>query len=405
MRQRSFEGSAAKPGTEVPTIRLVANTFHNQVLRSALNASPGKCHLRHNPALSLLGHFRSLVVITFVLAGCGNNGGNGEDMISGQKRVLEVVRAQRGIIEEQIQSSGTVKGIREVWVTAKAQGAIESVSFELGDSVNEGDPLIEIDDATVAYNMAEARERYQSAKMNLNAIENLAEQGAASRVEITNARSQFNSARSALEATREALSNTNVTAPITGHVAQKGPEITRGGYISPGTRIGKIIDLSRVIVEVSVGDREVLNIDTGLAARIIPYAGCPRDSQLAGRVTAIAAGADPATGSFTIIVEADNECGIRLRSGVPVTAVIETARNDSTILIPTSALADSRSIFVFEQGRVYRRRFTMGETIGNRTEALDGIDIGQPVVVTPPPGLTDGEEADTVLVSEKSLWE
>ncbi len=47
----------------------------------------------------------------------------------------------------------------------------------------------------------------------------------------------------------------------------------------------------------------------------------------------------------------------------------------------------------------------MGETIGNRTEALDGIDIGQPVVVTPPPGLTDGEEADTVLVSEKSLWE
>ncbi len=346
-----------------------------------------------------------LFVTALIHLGCGRNDGNGEESISGQRRVLEVVAANRGFIEEDIQSSGTVGGIREIWITAKTQGTMESVSFELGDSVHEGDTLLRIDDVTASLNLARAREQYQSAKINLNAIENLSEQGAASQVELTNARSQFNQAGAALEAAREELENANVTAPITGHIAQKGSEITEGGPIAPGVRIAKIIDLSRVSVEVPVGDREVVGIDTGYPARIVPYAGCPRDSQLVGRVTAIAAGADPATGSFTVVVEADNECGIRLRSGVPVTTIIETTRRDSRIIIPTSALADSQSVFVFEQGRVRRNRIVPGETVGNRTEALEGLDSGQAVVVTPPPGLADGEEADTVMLSERSLWE
>jgi len=336
---------------------------------------------------------------------CGRSDGNGEESISGQRRVLEVVAAKKGIVEEFIQSSGTVRGIREIWITAKTQGTMESVSFELGDSVREGDTLLRIDDVTASYSLAQAREQYQSARINLNAIENLAELGAASQVELTNARSRFNQARAALEAAKDGLDNANVTAPITGHIAHKGREVTEGGVIVPGTRIAKLIDLSRVSVEVSAGDREVVNVDTGYPARIIPYAGCPRDSHLVGRVAAIAAGADPATGSFTVVVEAENDCGIRLRSGVPVTTVIETARQDSTVIIPTSSLVDSQNVFVFEQGRVQRVRITPGETVGNRTEALEGLNSGQAVVVTPPPGLVDGEDADTVMLSERSLWE
>lgn len=335
---------------------------------------------------------------------CNDNQQTDGDTDIGVSRTVEVARVTRGMLRPSIEGSGTVKGIQEVWVTAKARGTIDSVTFELGDLVSKGQTLVTLDIQTARYNLQQAREQLRSARLNYNAIEQLAEKQAASEAELANARAQLNAARARFETAREAQDNVNVTAPITGRIADKQPIVTRGTAIAPGAQIARIVDLSRFQVEVPLGEREVIEVESGARVRILPYVNCPRDSQLTGRVTAIAAGADPATGSFTTVITSDDSCGSRLRAGMTVTVRIETTV-DSTILIPTSSIVDTNQVFVYDAGIVQRKELILGATFGNRTEVTSGLDTGDVVVITPPPDLSSQDSVDTSVVGATGTWE
>ncbi|MFW5775162.1 MAG: efflux RND transporter periplasmic adaptor subunit, partial [Chitinivibrionales bacterium] len=319
--------------------------------------------------------------------------------------VLEVVRVTRGVINRQVESSGTIAGIQEVWIVAQAQGTIHEVWFELGDRVRQGSILVQLDDDAVSFSLQEARRQLETARLNYRAVKKLHDSGAASQAELTNAQSQLNRAQSAVEQAQEARSNTRITTPITGYIAQKATELTIGNYLSPGTRVAHVVDLSRIKVSIPLGEQEVTMVRSGAPATIIPYSGCPIDSQIPARVTAIAAGADKATGSFTAVVEAKNPCDTILRAGMTATVLVDVTGQDSTMIIPTSALVNQDSVFVFSDGKTALRRIVTGETIGNRTEVRSGLDTGEVVIVTPPPQLTEDEKIDTSLLGESGVWE
>ena len=346
-----------------------------------------------------------LVFAFLILARCGGNGdgAGGESEVRTQK--LEVVTVTKGVLVSRIQSSGIIKGIQEIMVTSKTQGTIESVSFEIGDYKKQGETMVVVDNAEAAYNLQQARQALNAARLNLQAISKLYSQGAASDAELANARSAFNSAKSQYEAAKEANANTRIRAPIKGYIATKEPAITVGNNISPATPVALIVDLSRIRIEIPLGESNVSMVDTGALVMIIPFAQCKGDSQFSGKVTAVAAGANPATGSFTAVITADNPCGIALKSGMTATVIVQTSVRDSTFIIPTSSIIDSNKVFLFQGGEVRKRQIVRGETVGNRTEALSGLDSGMVVVITPPPGLTSGASVDTALLGESGSWQ
>lgn len=337
---------------------------------------------------------------------CDDRAGDMADgEVTAERRVVETVMAERGLLVERIESAGTIAGIEEVYVVAKTEGTIESVRFDLGDQISKGALLVTIDDESVAFNLREAREQVRIAELNFQAVQSLYEQQAASRTELAEARSRLDRARAQLAAARQASSNTRISAPIRGYIAAKEPVVVTGNYLTRGTRIAWLVDVSRIKVEVALGQREVTLVDTGTPARIEPHAGCPADSQLVGTVTAVAAGADPTTGSFTTVVAADNPCGITLKAGMTAAVVIETSLTDSTLIIPTSAFAGSTTVFVYNSARVRSRSVTRGQTVGNRTEILSGLSEGEAVVIRPPPTLESGQETDTAILGDSDAWQ
>ncbi len=347
-----------------------------------------------------------LVTLMLFTPLCNDRNADGADSeVTPERRVLETVLARRGVLVERLESAGTIAGIDEVYVVAKTEGMIEKVYFELGDLVDDGAILVTIDNQSAAYSLRDAREQVRVARLNYEAIQRLYEQQAASRAERAEARSRLERALAQLAAAREAYANTRIAAPLSGYIATKEPIVVPGNYLTPGTRIAWIVDVSRVKVEVALGQREVALVDTGATARIAPHAGCPTDSQLVGTVAAIAAGADPATGSFTTVITADNPCGIGLKAGMTATVVIETSLTDSTVIVPTSAFADSATLFVFDSVRVQARSVTRGETVGNRTEVLEGLAAGEAVVARPPSTLESGQQADTVILGDSDVWQ
>jgi multidrug efflux pump subunit AcrA (membrane-fusion protein) len=59
---------------------------------------------------------------------------------------------------------------------------------------------------------------------------------------------------------------------------------------------------------------------------------------------------------------------------------------------PDGGQADSAQalVFVYAEGKVERRRVTLGQSLGDERQVLSGLRAGERVVLSPPDALRDG---------------
>ncbi|MDY7028007.1 MAG: biotin/lipoyl-binding protein [Spirochaetota bacterium] len=72
-----------------------------------------------------------------------------------------------------MKTSGTIAGIREALVVSETQGIVERLDFELGEEVDAGQVLLEVDDEIAALNMQQAEEQLENARIDYQTTENL----------------------------------------------------------------------------------------------------------------------------------------------------------------------------------------------------------------------------------------
>ena len=343
------------------------------------------------------------VVLVF-LAACGGppgrRGGGEPETPEGEEAPLavETVEVVSQPLLREVRGSGVVRGSREATLVSETEGVLEFVDFRLGEFVEEGTPLAGLDDTIQQLNYEQAQQELQRANIELNAVERRAEAGSASEAELSRIRSAASGARSRVEQTRELLENRTLRAPISGYVASRAESLTEGNYLRRGVEVARIVDLSRLEVEISVGEREVRFLEVGSPVTVnIPSCELGR---MPASVEAIAAGSDRGTGSFPVVISWENECG-DIRSGVSASVVIEPTNQPDRLVIPASAVLDDGGdhVFVAENGRATRREVTLEERLGNRAAIAEGLSPGEMVILS---GLTVLADGDPVNVSVRA---
>ena len=379
------------------------------------------------------GFIAFVLVLVVILSACSRSGGrpgadgggDGEDSFSAdavprEAIPVEAVELTAGRLIERIESSGTVSGIEEATVVSETQGVIEQAEFELGDLVEPGDILVQVDDEIARLNMEQAEQQLQTARIDLQSKENLLERGGASRAEVLRARSNLRGAEARYRQTRKAFEDCSISSPITGYVADKGQEVSIGNYLSPGTPLARIVDLSSLRLEVAVGESIIGLIEEGAEAKVRTPAAC-EDEEFIGRVVAVAAGSDPATGSYPVVIEWKNECGTRIKSGMSAQVVIEPRETEPTLILPSSSIASRGGdsvVFVARRTAdsgdsdtgtsgdttpemtAEMRKVELGRRLGNKTELISGIEEGDTVILTGISGLSDGDPVEVTIVGE-----
>lgn len=350
----------------------------------------------------------ALIAVVLVTASCGRGGSDGASAASGQwaQEQAEQVRAlavegmevSRGSILQRVEGAGIVQGINEATVVAEVQGTITSVSFELGDFLEEGAVLARVDDTVSRLSLEEARQALESARLDLSATERRFENGSASQAELSRARTVANGASARFEAAEETFRNHAIRAPISGFVASRGESIGRGNYLTPGTPVARVVDLSSLRLEIAVGERELGSIETGSPARVtVPVCG---DTPIEATVTSIAAGADLRTGSFPVVIEWPNDCE-RVRSGMSARVVIDAHSGSDRLIVPSASIRrdnEGAYVFVAVGNRVERRRIEVGDRLGERVEVISGVRAGEVVLISGLSALTDGAVVETTVI-------
>jgi RND family efflux transporter MFP subunit len=330
-----------------------------------------------------------------------------------------------------LNASGYVTARRRATVSSKITGKVVEVNVEEGMAITEGHVLARLDDTTLraALALAEAqgaaarsavREnevRLSEANLTLRRRRQLFEDKLVTQAEVDAAQAEVDSLRARIAAAGEQvrvaerqielertnLEDTIIRAPFSGVAISKdaqpgemvSPVSAGGGFTRTG--ICTIVDMRSLEIEVDVSESYINRVmpDQDVTATLDAYPDWP----IPARVITMVPAADRQKATVLVrigFMKLDPR--ILPDMGVKVTFLgaaqeTETPSARPVTLVPRTAVRADGSqsyVFVVVGERVDRRAVTTGGADGDQLEVLGGLDPGERVVVSPPPGLEVG---------------
>lgn len=177
-----------------------------------------------------------------------------------------------------------------------------------------------------------------------------------------------------------------LTAPVTGLVNEL--KVTSGQLVETGTEIMSVVNLSTVLIEAQVFERDLPPVRESIRASFTNAAlggevytiGTP-DSD--GRLLSIGQVVNEQTRTFPVIYEMRNPLG-RLRDGMFVEITIDTSGGRQVLAVPKQAVVTEQGqtfVFVFDGGESFEKRaVALGAEGADYYEIKSGLKEGERVV-------------------------
>jgi HlyD family secretion protein len=276
--------------------------------------------------------------------------------------VYQALPVERRDIVVSAQASGTVQPDTTVEVKTRASGEVLEILAETGQLVQRGTLVLRIDPRqprnavnTSQANLDVAKAQLDIAKAQferskeLRATQTITQQEyETAELSYANARASVVRAQIDVENNRISLEDTDVRAPITGVIIQRGVE--RGQVVASatfnaggGSVLMKMADLNLVQVRTLVDETDIGKIKPGLSTSVTVDAYPNRPFR--GTVLKIEPLAEVQQNvtMFPVLVRIDNREGL-LRPGMNAEVEINVGRRDSVLTVPNAALRTQKDV-------------------------------------------------------------
>jgi membrane fusion protein (multidrug efflux system) len=351
-----------------------------------------------------------LPVSALLLAACGSS----DDAVNAPAPMtVGVVTVERQDVPLSIDMVGTTMGIQDVPIRARVEGFLETLNFQEGRFVKEGDLLYTIDSQPFQARLVEAQSLLAAsqtglakAQADLSRIRPLAEMDAVSQQDLDSAVAQEAAARASVRASEASvdlanieLSYTRMYAPIDGLIGLSKAK--------PGEFVGRdpnpvvlntLSDIDPIRVRFSISEREYLNLSRTYLAENSQYKANPKGRPVnlillfadnsqhthRGQVIAAAQAIDPETGTYTIEAAFDNPDAIILPGQFArVRAPYRTLRDK--VVVPRRALVDLQGRFqvyvVNAENKVEIREVALGPSKDKIQVIESGLEAGETIII------------------------
>jgi HlyD family secretion protein len=344
----------------------------------------------------------------------------------------KLASAEKGDIARSVVATGKIQPLTKVEVKSKASGIVEKLDADYGDTVREGQVLVELDKETLKAQVREARAQLLSAQAALqrtrveaqgpdlpflkSAAERarrLYEQGLISTNVLEDAQKEYElglnkqraaqsnvsvnqaevaRAQATLERADTDLRNSTIVSPMSGLVLSRDVEV--GDAVSSililgsqATLVMTLGDVTSVYVLGKVDEADIGKVYLGQAARITVESF--KDKKFVGKVTKISPFGkekDNVT-TFEVRVSIENPGG-ELKANMSANAEIIREEKKDVLLVPDSAILYDKdrktSVEVPDpKGENGRRKVAVKVGISNgvKAEVMEGLKPGDKVVL------------------------
>lgn len=377
---------------------------------------------------------RSIQAVAIV-AGCGLLGWYVFQMTSGiadepaaevepakQPRLLSVefTTLQTRDLHERVELTGTILPAREVTLAARVDGNVTAFPFDLGQSVEENATIAEFEDGHLQLALSAAQAVVEGAKVQLKISQarleypekileytrNMEKKGFTTllnldqtktglqiaQAEVELAKFRLEEARKAQQQSQLNIDRTKVSTPFRGLIAERfvGPD----EFVRTGEPLVRIVEISSVIAEVRVVERDYARLATGQSAKV--RVDALSGEIFTGEVIRVAPVLDVETRTAAVHVHIKNP-QTRLKPGMHSRVSVTIKASPAAPALPVASLVEvngEAAVFVLtgDPTVTEQRSVEVGLVTNDYVEILSGVSPDDRVVTLGSHVVKDGQE-------------
>ena len=309
--------------------------------------------------------------------------------------VVEVTTPQTGSIELYRELTGTVEPSDVVYINPKMAGEVTAVHIKVGDMVQAGQILCEIDTKQVdsaKLTLDGAAIALSDARTNLSRMEVLYSAGDISAQAIEQYRTSVKTAQISYDGAKLAydtqLEYSTITAPISGKVENVNMEVF--DTVSQQNQICVISGEGSRVVSFSVPEK-IVNKLSANDSIVIEKSG----SEYEGMITEVNSMIDAATGLFKIKATVKEGDALATGSIVKLSVISDHAENVMTLPVDTVYYSGGDAfLYVYDNGVVRQVPITVGIFDAETAEILDGVTMADQIITTWSSELFEGSQVE-----------
>jgi RND family efflux transporter MFP subunit len=365
-----------------------------------------------------LSRFVISAILVFGLQGCGERKQEAAEQPARGLRAYKVAATA----ESRIRRFPSVLQPADVSsLSFEIGGQLKAVTLTVGQKVQLGDMLAEIDPRSLQTQVQQADAGVQQAQAQLDNAEadfqrkdELLKKGVAtqaafdqSRAALLTSRAQLDQARRQLELTNHNLDRSMLLAPFSGTIARV--EVKSFAQVTAGQPIVTLYSDDRFEISFLVPSPTFQSLAVGQAVEV-KVADLP-DRSLKGEVKELGSKAEQVS-AFPVVIRLDNSIpGLNAGMSVEVSIEEPLIGGQSGFLVPLSALApeggkelqSTGTVFLYDSGSstVQKRTITLGGVRDNRLVVTEGIAAGDIVASAGVSYLIDGQKVKLLPMEDQ----
>jgi RND family efflux transporter MFP subunit len=353
-------------------------------------------------------------------------------------RRVEVAGVERSSNNAELQLPGNIQAITEAPILARADGYVSRRIVDIGDRVQSGQPLAEIEAPELDQQIVQAKATLQQSQAALEqALANeeqgkanqelaritaqrwvdLSAKGLATRQEYDQYKAQYAAQTANVEALGKAVAaaRSNITAgeanlarlnelksyqvvkaPFDGVITLRNVDV--GALVNSGTTLlYRIAQTGTLRLYVNVPQTYANDVLVGQRAQLT-VSNLP-GRNFTGTVARTANALDPTSRTLLVEVQVSNADGALL-PGMYAQVDLRSARRDAPLLIPDDSLivrADGTQVAIVRRDQtLHFEKVEIGRDYGDRMEISAGLHEGDKIVLNPGDSLREGEKVNAV---------
>lgn len=338
---------------------------------------------------------------------------------------VTVVKVEARDLRPSVSFSARVEALNKVDLLARIQGYLDRQEFTEGASVKKGDLLYVIEQAPykARVDAAEAAVAVAAARLDRTEIElkrqtTLVSKEAAAQTKLDDARTARNEAKgqydklmAELEQAKLQLSYTEIHAPIDGRIGKS--LLSVGSFVSPqsGT-LATIVQQDPIGVTFPVSQRDLLAVrekmgDTAKLNDQTVYVeiGKGKRYEFPGKVDFLDVAVNTGTDAVNVRATFPNPTGL-LVDGQLVTAIVEAASAEPTLVVPVNAIQIDQSgpfvLVVNSEKKIEVRRVELLRQDNSFVAIAKGLSAGDLVVTEGVQKVRPGQVVDATEVKPEA---
>ncbi|RAU17549.1 efflux transporter periplasmic adaptor subunit [Nitrincola tibetensis] len=291
----------------------------------------------------------------------------------------EVHRVEIASLDHVLRGVGTLRANESVIIRSEISGRVESILFNEGEMVTQGQELFRLDSASYNAELAQAQAQANLSRQEYQRASDLLERRVGSQNERDTKLAQLRVNEAQVEFAKTSLDKTRIRAPFAGMIGLR--HISPGDFITSGQDLVELTDFSEMKIDFAMPERNLgqLSIGQTIMIEVDAFPG----EQFSGEIFAISPSSNARSHNINVRANIPNPDG-RLRPGLFSKIEIVIGRDDQAIMIPEQAIMPlDNAFFVMkmdENNMLSMVPVTMGARRFGEVQITEGLAPGDVVV-------------------------